>query len=269
MKATIYDMSGKAKEKIDLPKVFSTRIREDLIVRAFLSTMSKKRQAHGTDPMAGQRSSAHYHGRRRRVRWTMMGREMARMSRIHGKIPGFLMYRARKVPQSVKGRVAHPPKAEKKWEQRINKKERQMATKSAIAATSNKEMVEQRGHKTEGVKELPIIVVDDVQKISKTSELRKLLEAIGLKTELARVEKKKVRAGKGKMRGRRYKRKIGPLIVVAKDEGIGKAAKNIPGVNVSRVENLSVEYLAPGAVAGRLAIFSKEAIKKLKKGKGE
>ncbi len=263
MKAKVYDMKGKLTGDIELPRVFSTRVRDDLILRAFLSTMSRKRQDHGTDPMAGQRSSAHYHGRRRRVRWTMMGKEMARMSRLHGKIPGYLMYKARIVPQSVKGRVAHPPKVEKEWEQNINKKERQLAIRSAISATKEKGLVESRGHKVKDITSLPIVVEDGLQKVSKTSELEKFLEVIGLKDELDRIVERKVRSGKGPSRGNKYRNKVGPLIVVSDDEGVGKAAKNIPGVDISRVENLSVEYLAPGASAGRLTIFTKGAIEKL------
>lgn len=266
---TVYDLGGNRSGEMDLPKVFSTPLREDLIVRAFLSTMSKRRQPYGTDPAAGQKSSAGYHGRRRRVRWTMSGREMARMPRLHGKIPGYLMYRARTVPQAVKGRTAHPPKAEKIWSQKMNKKERQLAIKSAIAATADKNMVMKRGHKVKDVKELPIVVLDSIEEIKKTKDLKKALEGIGLKDEMSRIEKKKVRAGKGTMRGRRYKRKTGPLIVVESDKGVGKAAKNIPGVNVSLAKNLSVEFLAPGAAAGRLTIFTKGAIEKLGELKGQ
>jgi large subunit ribosomal protein L4e len=80
---------------------------------------------------------------------------------------------------------------------------------------------------------------------------------------LERIKVRKVRAGKGKARGRRYKVKKGPLIVVAKDEGISKAAKNLPGVDVCLVKNLSAELLAPGAVCGRLTIFSKSAVELL------
>lgn len=262
-KIAIYDLAGKESGQIETPKVFDTPVRQDLILRAFLSTMSKKRQAYGTDPKAGQRSSAHYRGRRRRERWTMMGREMARMSRLAGKIPGWQMYRARNVPQSVKGRTAHPPKTEKVWEQSMNKKERQLAIKSAIAATSQKELVQERGHRVKDLKTLPIVIVDEMEAIKKTADLKKTLESLGLGNELKRIEKRTVRAGKGKMRGRKYKKKTGPLIVVNEDKGIGRAAKNIQGVTVSSVENLSVEFLAPGAAPGRLTIFTKKSIEKL------
>jgi len=267
MKVTVYNVEGKESGKIDLPKVFSTKLRQDLIIRAFLSTMSKRRQPHGTDPMAGQRSSAHYHGRRRRERWTMMGREMARMPRLHGKIPGWQMYRARTVPQAVKGREAHPPKVEKAWPQKINKKERQLAIRSAIAATADKKIVQARGHKIKDVKELPIVVDSAVESLKKTSEVKKFLQALGLSAEIKRIEKKKTLGRKKSARGRKYKKKVGPLIVVASDKGISRAVKNMSGLHASRVSNLSVEYLAPGAAPGRLTIFTKGAIEKLRSGK--
>lgn len=261
-KVNVYDLNGKAIDKIEVPEVFYTPVREDLILRAVLASQSKRRQPYGTDITAGMKTSAHYHGRRR-IRWTMMGREMARMSRLHGKIPGYLMYRARKVPQAVKGRRAHPPKTEKIWVQKINKKERRLAVQSAIAATADKALVVGRGHKI-AVKELPIVVSDAIEGLKKTTDVKKVLEAIGLAEELKRVKRKKIRAGKGKARGRKYKKKVGPLIVIVNDKGISKAVKSMVGVDAVRVNELSAEVLAPGAMPGRVTIWSKGAIEKLK-----
>jgi len=263
MEAEVFDLNGNPVGKISLPKVFEEPVREDLIRRAVLATWSKKRQPYGTDPMAGKRTSAHYHGMRRYI-WTMMNREMARLPRIHGKVSLHLLWRARRVPQAVKGRRAHPPKVEKVWEEKINKKERRKAIRSAIAATAIKELVLKRGHRVEKLKALPIIVEDKIQEIKKTKELVEFLKKLGLEDELRRIKKKKVRAGRGKMRGRRYRRKTGILFVITEDKGIGKAVKNLPGCHVCRVENLCAEYLAPGAMPGRLTIFTKSAIEKLK-----
>lgn len=263
MEVSIINLNGEKIGKIKLPKIFEERVREDLILRAFLATMSKKRQPYGTDKLAGKRTSAHYHGVRRE-RWTMMNREMARLPRIHGKgAPLQMLWQARFVPGARGGRRAHPPKPEKIWEQKINRKERRKAIKSAIAATALKEFVSKRGHKINGIEELPIIVDDEIEKIKKTKELVEFLKKIGLEKELERVKKKKVRAGKGKMRGRKYKRKKGALIVITQDKGIGKAVKNLPGFDVCKVENLSIEKLAPAGTPGRLTIFTKSAIEKL------
>jgi large subunit ribosomal protein L4e len=267
MKVDVFDLQGKPVEKINLPKVFSQPIREDLILRAVLSSQSNRRQPYAPNLMAGKRSSAHYHGTRPgragASRYSMMGREMARLPRIHGQtVPG-MSYRVRFVPQAIKGRKAHPPRVEKIWSQKINKKERQIAIMSAIAATAKKELVLKRGHKVESIKELPIVVDDKIQEIKKTKDLVELLKKIGLTEELDRMSERKIRPGKGKNRGRKYKVKAGPLFVIVKDNGIVNAVRNLSGGNVCRVENLSAEYLAPGAHAGRLAIFTKSAMEKL------
>lgn len=113
-----------------MPKVFSEPIREDLILCAVLASQSKRRQPYGTNPLAGKRTAAHFHsGRPSRTgahRWAMIGREMARLPRLHGKTVPWLSFRARFVPQAVKGREAFPPLVEKVWAQEINDKERKL-----------------------------------------------------------------------------------------------------------------------------------------------
>lgn len=258
----VYKMDGSKKGTISLGKTFLESVRFDLIQRAFISEQSKKRQPYGADELAGKRTSAHYHGRRGTY-FTMMNREMARMKRIHGQ--GFLNYTARFVPQAVKGRKAHPPKPEKDFEKKINKKEKKKALLSAIAATFKKDFVEARGHVLNGVETLPIIIEDKLESTQKTKDVVSVLEKLGLKKELERVKEKKVRAGKGKRRGRKYKKKKGPLIIVKEDRGIKKAVKNIPGFDVSTLKELNVSLLAPGGMPGRFCIWSESAIKELEK----
>jgi large subunit ribosomal protein L4e len=261
MKADVLDLQGKKKEQVSLPKVFSEPVRADLIKRAVISAQSNERQPYGPNWMSGKKTSAHYHGYRRH-RYTMMNREMARMPRLHGKTVPFLNFRAKFVPHAMGGRAAHAPLPEKVWEQKINDKERQKAVRSAIAATAVRDLVEARGHRI-GVLSVPIIVEDVFQNLKKTKDVASFLTSIGLDEEMERTSEKKVRAGRGKMRGRKYIKKVGPLFVIADDKGIGKAARNIPGVNVCRVGNLSAEYLAPGTKPGRLTIFTKSALEKL------
>ncbi len=264
MKADVLDLQGNVSESIELPKVFSEPLREGLISRSILASQSNRRQPYGTDPLAGTRTSAHYHGYRRH-RWTMMNRGMARLPRLHGKLSPHLMWSARFVPQAVGGRVAHPPKVEKIWKQKVNDKERKKALRSAIAATSNKELVLKRGHKVKDVKSLPIVVKDNLEKVSKTKELVEILKKLGLEKELERSSERKIRAGRGKSRSRKYKIKVGPLFVVTKDNGLSKSVKNILGCDICRVENLSTEYLAPGISPGRLVVWTKGSIGKLSK----
>jgi large subunit ribosomal protein L4e len=259
---SVLGIDGKEIENIELPKAFFQPIREDLILRAFLTIQSHKRQNYGPNKLSGLRTSAHYHGERH-SRYSMMNREIARHQRLHGKTVPHLFWQARIAPQTKGGRPSHPPLPEKDWYQNINKKERIKAILSAIAATSIKDYVRARGHKVDDIKELPIIVDDKIQEIKKTKEIIEFLKKIGLEKELERVKEKKIRAGKGKMRGRKYKKKAGILFVVGEDKGIGKAAKNLNGCEVTNFKDLSVEHLAPGGKAGRLTIFTKSAILKL------
>lgn len=262
MKVNVFDLNGNAIEQVELPEVFKTDFRPDLIQRAVLALQSHRKQPFGSDPLAGLRTAVHYHGKRRE-RFAMINIDRARLPRIHGSSP-HLAYRVRRVPQAVKGRRAHPPKVEKVPYQKINKKENKLALKSALAASANLEIVKQRGHLLRNVKAVPLIVSDDIQSVAKTKEIEKILSNLGLKDELERVKERKVKAGKGKLRGRKYKEKKGPLIVVKGDKSILKAGNNMPGIDVKNVKKISVEDLAPGALAGRLVIFSKSSVEELK-----
>ena len=260
MKVNVIDIQANKKQEIDLPKVFDTEVRPDLIKRAVLAIQSHNRQPSGTDLLAGHRTSAAYHGVRTGPHH-MMNAETARMKRIHGGPAGMEM-RARFVSQSTKGRVAHPPKVETIWWQKINKKEKLLAIKSAIAATAIKDIVIKRGHRANGL-ELPLVVVDDIQGLKKTKEVKDFLIKAGLKSEIERAKENKIRAGKGKSRGRKYKKRKSVLFVVIEDRGISKAVKNISGIDFALVNNLNAEILAPGTHPGRLTVWSESAIKKL------
>jgi len=255
----IYDLNGNAVGEAKMPKIFSTKYRPDVIKRAVLALQSAKRQPYGTDVLAGKRTSAHYHGKRK-YRFSMMNKELSRIPRIHGKGAGYMAMRARFAPHAVKGRRAHPPKVGKVWAQKVNKKESLLAIKSAIAATSNSKLVRNHGYLFEG--QLPIIMDDEFEKISKTKEVEKVLEKI-MASDVERCKRRKIRPGRGKMRGRAHKKKKGPLIIVSSECSLLKSAKNIAGVDVVPLEKLDAELLAPGAQAGRLAIFTKPAFEKL------
>ncbi len=264
MEVKVYGLDGTEKGAVKLPRVFETKVREDLIRRAVLAIQSWRRQPYGADKLAGKRTSAHYHGRRDE-RWSMMGRGMSRLPRIHGDV-GYLVWRARFAPQAVKGRKAHPPKPEKKWEQKINKKELMLAFKSALAASTVKDLVQKRGHRYDGP--VPLVVEDEFENLKKAKDVEKVLKTLGLEKELERTKKKKIRSGKGKRRGRKYRKKKGPLIIVSGECDLLKAARNIPGVDVVTVDELkndmNVELLAPGAHPGRLLIITKSALEKLR-----
>jgi large subunit ribosomal protein L4e len=208
--------------------------------------------------MAGKRTSAHYHGRRGSFN-AMMNREMARMKRIHSS--GHLHMRARFVPQAVKGMKAHPPKAEKIWTVKVNKKERRAALLSAASATFSRKWVEERGYALEGVRHVPLVVDDKLQEVSTIKDFMQVLDNLGLRDEAARLAGRKIRAGKATMRGRRYKKRRGMLMIITEDKGLVKATRNLEGMEVCEVADLNVGSLAPGAVPGRLCVWTEGAVK--------
>jgi len=253
VKVGVYDLSGRKIEEIELPKVFQTPVRPDLIWRAFLAIMSEKYQPKGKSPLAGKKHVVESPG---------TGYDISRVSRTGG---GFGI--ARFIALAVGGRKVRAPKSNKVIIEKINKKEKLRALESAIAATADPILIQMRGHKLGDVREVPIVISDDFELLKKTSEVRKTLYVLGLKEDLERAsEGRRVRAGKGKRRGRKYKRRKGPLIVVSGEhEEIIKAARNIEGVDVVPVNYLSVVHLAPGGHPGRLTIWTKKAIEAIQK----
>merc|ERR1712070_1183082 len=112
-----------------------------------------------------------------------------------------------------------------------------------------------------GVAEIPLVVSDAAQTITKTNKAVDLLKSIGVYADVAKSAKSKnIRRGKGKMRNRRYTCRKGPLVVVTSaDQGLAKSVRNLPGVDVANVERLNLLDLAPGGHLGRLCIWTKSA----------
>lgn len=246
----IFDLQGKATGKITLPPVFQTPIRPDVIKRAVLAIQSNRLQPQGRDPMAGKRTTAESRG-------TGMG--IARVPRIKGGGG-----RAAFAPSTVGGRQPHPPKAEKIIVKSIPKKEAKLALTSAIAAIAQKDVVVKRGHKVEDIVQIPLIVDDAIEGLTKAKEVEEAFSSLGLNADLNRVKNsRKVRAGKGKRRGRKMKQAVGPLIVVVDGESLASAASNLPGVQVTTISNLNTEMLAPGTHPGRLTVWTNGAIEQL------
>ena len=135
-----------------------------------------------------------------------------------------------------------------------------MAIRSALAATVNKDIVTARGHRLP--QQYPFIISTDFEKITKTKNLEQALKTLGFQEELIRCAIKKIRAGRGKNRGRRYKKRTGPLIVVSQDAPLLRV--NLPGIDVVRVEALNAHLLAPAA-PGRLTLYTEASIERLRR----
>lgn len=253
VKAIVLGTDGSTKGELELPPQFHAPVRLDVIRRAYLSAFTASLQPKGADPMAGKRTTAKAFG---------VGLGIARVPRATGS----LWPRARLATNVVKGRSAHAPIVEKVIRERINKKERDLAIRSAITATAVKTLVERRGHDVSSVKSLPLVVSSDVESIDKARTAREALEAVGAWRDVERAGSGvRDRAGIGKLRGRRYKEPKSILIVVSNPRAaLVRAARNFPGVDVVHVNNLSVLHLAPGGVPGRLTLWSDAALKAMK-----
>lgn len=142
----------------------------------------------------------------------------------------------------------------------MNRKERRKALQAALAAAADPSLVRKRGHRVHESASLPLVVEDAVESLESTRDAVKFLQALGLEEELDRAGTKKVRAGRGTMRGRKYRGRTGPLVVLSADAPAVRAFRNLPGVEVAEPRNLNAELLAPGGDAGRLTLFSEKAL---------
>lgn len=242
----IYGVNGEPVGEIELPDIFYYPLRKDIIKRAFLSAFTAMLQPKGRDPLAGKRTTARSWG---------VGYGLARVPRLpRGE--------ARFVVSARKGHIAFPPRPERRIREEVNRNERIIAIISALAATSRVELVRERGH-VFTVDKLPVIVVDEVETAySKTSDVRGFLEKIGVWSDIEKsYEKTRIRAGIGKMRGRKYIEPRSVLFIVSKyDLPFTRAVRNLPGVDIATPGNLGILHLAPGGVPGRLTIISKPAL---------
>lgn len=249
VKVNVYNKSGATAGDVELPAVFDTEFRPDVIRKAVNSAQANRRQPYGSSPLAG-------HAPHRSVR---SGQGISRVPRAtQGGNAVFS-------PAVVGGRRAHPPRVEKVWAEKCNRKERLLARASALAAAANEEAVRTRGHKFKEGLTLPVVLDDEVEAIEKTKDLQAAFEAVGVADDIQRaIDGTRQRPGKGKLRGRRFRQPRALLFVVSGLEApVLTAARNLPGVDVVTPEMLSTELVAPGGDAGRLVVFTRSALNAL------
>jgi len=250
--------SANAEEKtktLTLPSVFTAPLRADLVHFVHSNVAKNRRQAMGVKYEAGYDTAA--------ISWGT-GRAVARIPRV----PGGGTHRS---GQGAFGNMCrgggmfNPNKTWRKWHRKVNTTQKRHAVACALSASAVPALVMARGHEIDEVVELPLVVCDGAEKMQKTKEALKLLNDLGCEAELEKVKaSKKVRCGKGKARNRRYVMRKGPLVVYAKDEGITRAFRNIPGVELCSVERLNLLSLAPGGTFGRFVVYTEGAIERLK-----
>merc|ERR1712039_37294 len=252
---TVYSEKNEATDApVCLPAVFKAPIRPDIVSFIHHEVAKNHRQAYAVNRDAGHQTSAESWG---------TGRAVARIPRVRGG-GTHRSGQAAFGNMCRGGRMFAPLKTWRKWHKRVNINQRRFAMTSAIAATGVPALVMARGHMVDNVPEIPLVVSNNVENYNKTKQAVALLKAVGAWDDIKRVyATRRQRAGRGKMRGRRFVQKLGPCIVYKNDNGVVKSFRNIPGVNLVPVEALNVLKIAPGGHVGRFLIFTEDAAKAL------
>ncbi|KAK0626562.1 ribosomal protein L4 domain-containing protein [Immersiella caudata] len=256
---TIIGADGKATGATQvLPKVFSAPIRPDIVKHVHTGMAKNKRQPYSVSEKAGHQTSAESWG---------TGRAVARIPRVSGGGT----HRAGQAAfgnMCRSGRMFAPTKIWRKWHVKVNQGQKRFATASALAASAVAPLLMARGHQVATVPEVPL-VVDSAAfgPAQKTSVALGLLKAVGAGADVEKAKaSKKLRAGKGKLRGRRHRQRRGPLVVYSAEtdgKDLVKGFRNIPGVETCPVDALNLLQLAPGGHLGRFVVWTSSAIKEL------
>jgi len=250
-------LTGDKEGEIELPLVFSTPFRRELIHKAWTNLNSHKFQRQGRHPTAGMDVVADTNN-------PPTGQGISRIARMRGG-GGGRQGQAGEVASIRGGRQAHPPNVNKVIYKKLNKKENKLALCSAIAATASKEQIQSRGHKVDDIESFPIVVSNDLESISKASEITKVLESLKLSKDVDRLKSRKARTGQSSLRGRSKKVGKSVLFVTKDATKISKACGSIPGVEARSIKDLSVLDLSPGSDPIRLTVYSKGAIEEIAK----
>lgn len=249
-----HDDADKKSGTLPMPHVLVSPLRPDLVRYIHTGISKNKRQAYAVTAKAGYETAAESWG---------TGRAVARIPRA----PGGGTHRS---GQGAFGNMCRgggmfcPTKTWRRWHRRVPVTQKRHAVATALAASALPPLVMARGHHVGEVAELPLVVSDGAESIQKTKQAVEMLKQLGCEEEMSKVlDSKKVRAGKGKMRNRRYVMRLGPLVVYSEDNGISRAMRNIPGIETASVDRLNLLQLAPGGNLGRFVIWTEGAFKKL------
>jgi large subunit ribosomal protein L4e len=248
---SVFSLEGAKSGETQLPDVFTAPMRPDIVQFVHTNMNKNNRQAYSVSPWAGKQVSAASWG---------TGRAVARIPRVGG---GGTSRSGQGAFGNMcrGGRMFAPTKTWRKWHRKINLSQKRYAVASALAASAVPALVMARGHKIDDVPEIPLVMDTSIESAKKTSAAKDILASVGA---LADVEKsadsKKIRAGKGKARNRRYVLRRGPLVIYKENDGVEQAFRNLPGVELCCVDRLNLLQLAPGGHMGRFCIWSQSAL---------
>ena len=255
-KATLYDIKGKKRSELALPKALATKVRPDIVHKYLEAEKFVIMHPYSPDPKAGKKHSASGTISHKRHDWKgHYGRGISRIPRktMWRRGTNFFWIGA-EISSTRGGRRAHEPKLFKRI-RKINKKEIMLAMNSALAATTDPRHIIERYSSLDKFDIKGPIVIESKLDNVKAKDLLAAIKNILPSMEKIIERNKEVRAGRGKMRGRKYKSNAGLLLIKAKDEKIKNKI-----IEVISLEDLTIADLYP---LGRLTIFTEKAIKAL------
>ena len=220
---SVYSLSGDKSGETTLPAVMTAPLRSDIVQFVHTNMNKNNRQAYAVNIHAGKKVVASSWG---------TGRAVARIPRVGG---GGTSRSGQGAFGNMcrGGRMFAPTKTWRKWHRKINLTQKRYAVASALAATAVPALVMARGHDIDEVPEIPLVLDNAVESTKKTSAAKDILAAVGAMDDVNKAaDSKQIRAGKGKMRNRRYTLRRGPLIIYANNDGVEQAFRNLPGVEL-------------------------------------
>merc|ERR1711922_66081 len=251
---SVFNEQGEVASQVTLPAVFKAPIRPDVVTQVHTGLNKNNRQPYAVADNAGEQTSAESWG---------TGRAVARIPRVRGG-GTHRSGQAAFGNMCRGGRMYNPTETWRRWHRKVGVAQKRYAMCSAIAATGVPALVMAKGHVIDGIPEVPLVVADSVQGFTRTKQAVEFLRRNKAWADVAKVyAPRRMRAGKGKLRNRRHVQKLGPLVIYDQDQGVTKAFRNIPGVDVIQVDNLNLLKLAPGGHVGRFCIWTESAFKKL------
>jgi large subunit ribosomal protein L4e len=251
---SVFSLTGDKAGETALPAVMTAPLRPDIVQFVHTNISKNNRQAYSVSVRAGKNVSAHSWG---------TGRAVARIPRVGG---GGTSRSGQGAFGNMcrGGRMFAPTKTYRKWHKKVNTSQKRYAVASSLAASAIPALVMARGHRVDEVPEIPLVLENGIESTLKTSAAKDILSAIGAIGDVDKAaDSKAIRAGKGKMRNRRYTLRRGPLVIYASNDGVEQAFRNLPGVELCDVSRLNLLQLAPGGHMGRFCVWSQAALEAL------
>jgi len=258
-KLQIIDANGNKSKEIST-EIFSSEIRPDIVQKIAEIERFSEKQPNAPYLWSGMQTSASGNVKHNRHVWkTDRGRGTSRYPKKRMSDKGsHFVWVAAAIPGVRGGRRAHPPKV-LRADSKINKKEMLFALKAALAMSASAEEIKKKysslGNAELKIK-LPIIVDSKITNLKAKQFFSFLEKALGENLSQIAVPQKSIRAGAGKMRGRKYKQNAGMIIVFGNKENA-----KISGVASVKAGNLKIRDLVENGA--RLAMFTEEAVKDL------